>query len=70
MTDEHLQRLLRSTLDPARGEQPSRDLWPLVVDRIEAPASWSTVDISLAVMLAIALVMFPRGLLLLLAYHL
>jgi hypothetical protein len=40
-----------------------------VVDRLEAPRHWSWVDLSLAAMVAIALLMFPEGLFLL-AYHL
>lgn len=73
MSDDHLKNLLCSAfpeLDPAK---PSRDLWPLIVDRIQAPAAWSWIDISVAagvgVGVAVALVMLPKALLLL-AYHL
>jgi hypothetical protein len=69
MTDERLQHLLQSAFPPAAGEGPSRDLWPLVVDRVQAPSAWSWLDVSLAAIVAILLVMFPKGLLLL-TYHL
>ena len=48
---------------------PSRDLWPLIVSRSEAPRGWSWLDLSLAAVVAIALLMYPGGLWLL-AYHL
>jgi hypothetical protein len=70
MTDDDLLRhLLRSALPPRAALGPSRDLWPLVVNRIEAPAEWSWLDIGLAAIVALVLVMFPQWLLLL-AYHL
>ncbi len=69
MTEEHLKDLLRSALPPAASQGPSRDLWPLVVDRIQAHANWAWFDISLAAGVAIMLLRFPKALLLL-AYHL
>jgi hypothetical protein len=68
-TDEHLARLLRSAVPPARRAGPSRDLWPLIADRIDAPVRWSPLDIGLSVAVAIVLLVFREGLLLL-AYHL
>ncbi len=69
MTEELLKDLLRSVLPPAAGPGPSRDLWPLVVDRIQARADWAWFDISLAAGVAITLLMFPKALFVL-AYHL
>jgi hypothetical protein len=70
MTDElSAQSLWRSAFPPATTQMPSRDVWPLVVDRISAPVQWSWLDISLAAVVAIALFKFPEYLLLL-AFHL
>jgi hypothetical protein len=69
MTEELLKDLLRSALPPAAGQGPSRDLWPLVVNRIQARAGWAWFDISLAAGVAIMLLMFPKALFVL-AYHL
>jgi len=62
------QDLLRSGLPAAVPGEPSRDLWPLVVSRIEAPAEWSWIDMSLVAFVGLALLLFPEGLFLL-AYH-
>jgi hypothetical protein len=67
--DERLRELLRAALHAGVDRDPSRDLWPRVLHRIEAPVRWSLLDISLAAVVAIALLMFPDWLLLL-AYHL
>ena len=70
MTDEaRVRKLLRSAFPPVVDQQASRDLWPLVVDRIQAPVTWSWLDIGLAAILAIVLLMFPEWLFLI-AYHL
>jgi len=66
--DDRLRHLLRSALPPA-DRSSSRDLWPLVVDRIEAPIGWSWLDLGLAAAVTLALLMFPDWLWLL-AYHL
>ena len=68
MTDELLKDLLRSVLPPANRQGPSRDLWPQVVSRIEAPPVWSWLDTSVAVGLTIAMLFFPKALLLM-AFH-
>ena len=69
MTDDRsVQSLLRSALPPATTQMPSRDLWPLVVNRISAPVRWSWLDISLAAVVAMALFKFPECLLPL-AFH-
>lgn len=70
MTDEErLRRLLRAAVQPTAAPGPSRDLWPLIVSRSEAPLTWSWLDLSLAAVVAIALLMYP-GWLWPLAYHL
>jgi hypothetical protein len=70
MTDDRrLQHLLRAALPPAADHGPSRDLWPLVVSRIQAPMRRSWLDMSLAAAVAVVLLLFPEWLLVL-AYHL
>lgn len=69
MTDELLKDLLRSALPRTNRQSPSRDLWPQVVSRIEAPPAWSWLDTSVAVGVTTALLVFPKALLLI-AFHL
>jgi hypothetical protein len=73
MSDDRLKILLHSAFPEPDGQKPSRDLWPSIVDRIQAQTAWSWLDISVAAGVlagvAIALVMLPKALLLL-AYHL
>ncbi len=69
MTDEILKDLLCSALPPTDRPGPSRDLWPQIVSRIEASAVWSWLDTSVAVGVTIALLVFPKALLLI-AFHL
>ena len=67
--DDRLHDFLRSALPPIADQDPSRDLWPLVVNRIHAPVRRSWFDIGLAAVIAIMLMMFPEWLSLL-VYHL
>jgi hypothetical protein len=67
--DDRYAQLLRSALPQAPGQGPSRDLWPLVVDRLQAPPRWSWFDLSVAVTVLVVLWMFPDWLWLL-AYQL
>jgi hypothetical protein len=67
--DDRLQHLLRSALSPATDQGPARDLWPLVVKRMQAPIERSWFDIGMAAVVAMLLIMFPEWLLLL-VYHL
>jgi hypothetical protein len=67
--DERLKHLLRGALPLVTVRQPSRDLWPSVAERMERRAAWSGFDISLAVAVAVALVLFPEALWFI-AYHL
>ena len=68
-SDLNVQALCRSAFPPATTEMPSRDLWPLVVDRMSAPVRLSWLDIGVAAVVAIALSRFPEWLLPL-AFHL
>jgi hypothetical protein len=68
--DDRLERLLRSAVPPTiAAARPSRDLWPAIVHCRRAPVRWSWLDLGLAVVVAVALLMFPDRLWLL-AYHL
>jgi ABC-type phosphate transport system auxiliary subunit len=67
--DDRVRALLRAAAQPVTDARPTRDLWPLVVNRVEGGATWSWLDFGLAAAVTIALLMFPN-LLLLLAYHL
>src|SRR5258708_25166777 len=72
MNEERLRSLLYSAFPKPEGDKPSRDLWPSIVRRIEAPTAWSWIDTSVAVGVAtgvaITLAILPKALLLL-AYH-
>jgi len=67
--DKGLKDLLRLAIPPVADVRPSRDLWPSVVEKIQAPAEWSWVDVSLAAGIVIGLALFPEWLLVL-VYHL
>jgi len=67
--DVRLEQLLRAALRRADASGPSRDLWPCVVSRIQAPVGVSWLDLGVAALVAILLLMRP-GWLWLLAYHL
>jgi hypothetical protein len=69
MTDDDVLRALLQSALPAERRAPARDLWPGVVRRLDAPIRWSPVDISLAAIVAVALLLFPEGVWLM-AFHL
>ena len=70
MTDEErLENLLRAALRRTTGRGPSRDLWPLIVERSQESVGWSWLDVGLVAIVAILLLMRPNWLWLL-AYHL
>ena len=73
MSEERLKNLLHSAFPQPDSQNPSRDLWPSIVDHIQAPTAWSWLDMSVAAGVvagvAIVLVTLPKALLLL-AYHL
>ena len=60
MTDERLGELLRAAMPPTVADDPSRDLWPPLVSRVERPPRWSFVDLGLAAAVAVALLVFPE----------
>ena len=63
-----LAELLRGALPPAT-DDPHRDVWPEVVERLERRSRWSLVDLGLAAAATLALLMNPEWIWLL-AYHL
>jgi hypothetical protein len=67
--DERLHHLLRRALPAVTAQRPSRDLWPAVAEHMGTRPAWSRFDISLAVAVAISLVLFPEALWFI-AYHL
>jgi hypothetical protein len=67
--DVELARTLRAALPRAAAERPSRDVWPDVVRRAQQPAHWSPADWSVAAIVIIALLVFPKWFWFL-AYHL
>ena len=69
MTDDELIRLLKIAVPATAERRPSRDLWPLVVDRVRGPARGYWFDIGLAAGVILALLLFPQYVPLL-AYHL
>jgi hypothetical protein len=73
MSEDRLKNLLHSAFPQPDSQNPSRDLWPSIVDHIQAPTAWSWLDMSVAAGVvagvAIVLVTLPKALLLL-AYHL
>ena len=67
--EDWVRRLLQSALPPLNSVTPSRDLWPDVVRRSQRPARWTSVDSSLAAVVLLALLLFPKWFWFL-AYHL
>ena len=58
--DDGLKRLLRSAYLRVTADVPSRDVWPDVVERLDAPVVWSWFDLALLAALAGALLLFPE----------
>ena len=69
MNDDRLQELLRAAMPPLSVGEPQRDVWPLIVERMDRRARWTALDVGLAVAATAALFMFPEWILLI-AYHL
>ena len=69
MTDDELFRLLKAAVPPTVERRPSRDLWPLVADRVRVPVRGYWLDIGLAAGVILALALFPEYVPLL-TYHL
>ena len=61
MTDDELVRLVRAAIPPTTtADEPSTDLWPLLVGRIEQHPMWLGIDLSLAVAIAAASLIIPE----------
>jgi hypothetical protein len=69
MTDDDLETLLRGALPPMTDERPERDVWPSLLERVDARHGWAWLDLGLAAAIVIVLAIFPEWLSLL-AYHL
>lgn len=73
MSDNDLRNLLRAAFPVPDSRKPSRDLWPSIVERLQAPAEWSRIDLCVAAGVVagvtMALVLLPKALLVL-VYHL
>jgi hypothetical protein len=69
MRDDEIGALLRSELPEVDARAPARDLWPRVVDRIDARPSPHWLDFVLAAAVAALLALVPQWFFIL-AYHL
>ena len=70
MTEEEtLRNLLRTALPPVIDRAPRNDLWSKVAHRRSAPSSWPWFDLGVAASVALALLLAPSWLWLL-VYHL
>ena len=70
MTDDRrLSQLLRTALPSVDVPEQSRDLWPDIVQRAGMREKFSAADMSVAAIVIIALLLFPRWFWFL-AYHL
>jgi len=69
INEENLRRLLQSALPPIGAATPDHDLWPEVVRRSRRQPRWTSLDSSLAAVIVLALLLFPKWFWFL-AYHL
>jgi hypothetical protein len=69
MTDERLEELLRAALPPTKDVSPRNDVWPKLEQRLDEQPRWSLLDVFLGIAAAVALLLFPERLWLLL-HHL
>jgi hypothetical protein len=69
MTDDDLIRMLRASLPDVSAAGPTGDLWEAVVVRAERRIRWTSADWSVAALVAVALLLFPKWFWFL-AYHL
>ncbi len=67
--DDRLRSLVRSALPRTSGGEPPRDLWPLVITRLQTPNGGSWWDVALAATTGALLLLLPDALFLI-AYHL
>ena len=60
MTEEdRFKHLLRSALPPVDALEPSRDLWPSIVNRSQASMKCSWLDVNLAAVVISVLLVYP-----------
>jgi len=57
--DDRFNHLFLSALPPAGPMAPSRDLWPLVVNRSQAPVKFSWLDVNVGIVVIGVLLMYP-----------
>ena len=69
MTDDNLQRLLRSAMTPIGDATLSPDVWDRLNARLDAPPRWSAFDLALAAGVVLGLALVPDALFLI-ALHL
>ncbi len=69
MTDERLEKLLRAALPPTQDAAPRHDAWPSLAQCLDETPRWSVLDVGLGAAAAVALLLFPEWLWLL-VYHL
>jgi hypothetical protein len=71
--DDHIERLLKQALPPVESDAaPARDLWPVVLERLDAQAvphrGWLWFDCALAAGLVAVVAVFPAAIPVLLYY--
>lgn len=59
MTEDRVRELLKSAMPPSTADEPSRDLWPVVLRQGHRRPAWSWVDLGLAAAAAIAVFSMP-----------
>ena len=69
MTDDRLGKLLREAMPPTEARASRRDVWPLLVDRLEERPRLSLIDFGLGVAVAVSFLFYPEWLWLL-VFHL
>lgn len=69
MTDDRLARLVREALPPTEASASRRDVWPLLIERLEQRPRLSLIDIGLGIAVTVSFLLFPEWLWLL-VYHL
>jgi hypothetical protein len=60
LNEQQLARALRVALQPAADSEPSRDLWPSIVERTNRSARWSIADWGAVALIAVGLIFFPE----------
>ena len=69
MSDDRLEKLLRAALPPTADVSTRHDVWPALARRLDEKPRWSMLDVALGAAAAVALLLFPEWLWLL-VYHL